>query len=43
MPFEEGDYIFLKDPWGVGPLDIPVGDRFFSYVKAERVGGVFRK
>lgn len=43
MPFKVGDYILLKDPWGIGPKDQPVGDRFFSFVKAERIGAVFRK
>ena len=43
MPFKVGDIVFLKDPWGIGPKDIEVGVRKFSFHKAAHITGVVSK
>ena len=34
---EVGEYIFVKDPWGVGPKNIEIGERKFSFHKAAHI------
>lgn len=42
-PFEVGDLVFLRDAWGIGPKDIEVGERKFSFHKALHVTGIMKK
>ena len=37
-----GDVVFLKDAWGIGPKNIEVGERKFSFHKALHVIGIVR-
>jgi hypothetical protein len=38
-PYKVGDTIFIRDPWGIGPKQIEVGNRFFSFHKAAQIMG----
>lgn len=35
-----GDMVYLKDPWGIGPKQIEVGERKFSFHKFAHILGV---
>lgn len=37
-----GDVVYLKDDWGIGPKNIEVGERKFSFHKALHVIGIVR-
>ena len=37
-----GDTVFLRDPWGIGPKNIEIGERKFSFHKAAHITGVVR-
>lgn len=37
-----GDVVYLKDDWGIGPKNIEVGERKFSFHKALNVIGIVR-
>ena len=37
-----GDRVYLQDDWGIGPKNIEVGERKFSFHKANHVIGVVR-
>jgi co-chaperonin GroES (HSP10) len=42
-PFlKPGDVVFLQDDWGIGPKNIEVGERKFSFHKALHVLGIVR-
>ena len=43
MPYKVGDVVFLRDPWGVGPKDQEVGERCFSFHKAEHITGIIKQ
>ena len=36
-PVKPGDRVYLKDPWGIGPKNIEIGSRCFSFHKANHV------
>ena len=42
-PYKVGDYVFIQDPWGIGPKDQKIGDRMFSFHKAAHILAVMRK
>jgi len=42
-PFEVGDDVYIRDPWGIGPKDQVIGDRCFSFHKAAHITGVLKK
>ena len=39
MPYKVGDIVYIRDPWGIGPKNIPYGDRCFSFHKAIQITG----
>lgn len=41
MPYRVGDIVLIRDPWGVGPKDFEIGERCFSFHKAEHITGKF--
>eukprot|EP01036_Dinobryon_divergens_P028313 gene28313-37244_t len=43
LPFNLGDIVYIRDPWGIGPKNIEVGERCFSFHKAAQVTGVVKK
>ncbi len=42
-PFKVGDIVYIRDPWGIGPKDQPIGKRCFSFHKAAQITGVIVK
>ena len=42
-PYKIGDVVYIRDPWGIGPKDIEVGKRCFSFHKAAQITGVMKK
>ena len=42
-PYKVGDIVYIRDPWGIGPKDQPVGKRCFSFHKAAQITGVIVK
>jgi co-chaperonin GroES (HSP10) len=38
-PYKVGDVVYIRDPWGVGPLHIELNSRFFSFHKAAHITG----
>lgn len=42
-PFQVGDDVYIRDPWGIGPKDQVIGDRCFSFHKAAHITGVIKK
>lgn len=42
-PYGVGDTVLVRDPWGVGPKDVQIGERCFSFHKAAQITGVVRK
>ena len=37
-----GDYVYLMDGWGIGPKNIEIGERKFSFHKFEKIRAVIR-
>jgi co-chaperonin GroES (HSP10) len=42
-PYKKGDVVFVRDPWGIGPKDIQIGERCFSFHKAAQITGVISR
>jgi co-chaperonin GroES (HSP10) len=42
MPYTIGDVVYIRDPWGIGPKDLEIGPRCFSFHKAQQISGVVR-
>lgn len=42
-PYEVGDVVYVRDPWGIGPKDQQVGDRCFSFHKSGQITGFVRR
>jgi co-chaperonin GroES (HSP10) len=42
-PYKVGDVIFIRDPWGIGPKQIEVDKRCFSFHKAAQIMGRVNK
>jgi len=38
-PYKVGDIVYIQDPWGIGPKDQTVGQRCFSFHKADHILG----
>ncbi|KAJ1427310.1 hypothetical protein B484DRAFT_450354 [Ochromonadaceae sp. CCMP2298] len=38
-PYKVGDRVYIRDPWGIGPLNFEHGPRCFSFHKAEQITG----
>ncbi len=38
-PYQQGDIVAIKDHWGIGPKSFELGDRCFSFHKAEHIIG----
>mmetsp|Transcript_26192 Transcript_26192/g.26437 ORF Transcript_26192/g.26437 Transcript_26192/m.26437 type:complete len:170 (+) Transcript_26192:44-553(+) len=41
-PYKAGDIVWVTDPWGIGPKDQEVGERCFSFHKADHISAVMR-
>mmetsp|Transcript_14716 Transcript_14716/g.24390 ORF Transcript_14716/g.24390 Transcript_14716/m.24390 type:complete len:177 (-) Transcript_14716:584-1114(-) len=39
IPYKVGDSVYIRDPWGIGPLNFEYGDRCFSFHKAIQITG----
>jgi co-chaperonin GroES (HSP10) len=42
IPYKVGDIVYVRDPWGIGPLDQEVGPRCFSFHKAAQITAVVK-
>ena len=42
-PYNVGDVVYVRDPWGIGPKDQQIGERCFSFHKSGQITGVIRR
>ena len=42
-PVKVGDTVYVRDPWGIGPKNIEIGERCFSFHKAAHATGIISK
>lgn len=38
-----GDVVYVRDPWGIGPMNREIGPRYFSFHKVEHITGIVSK
>ena len=39
-PVKVGDLVYVRYPWGIGPKNMEIGERCFSFHKAAHVTGI---
>jgi len=42
-PVKVGDMVYVRDPWGIGPKNIEIGGRCFSFHKANHVTAIVQR